>query len=83
MAQRRPDADEDDIFAEIAGLRPQAWPNSRMIGFADDLLGRNGRLTAALARHYARFLAGQPDMSEVMRSHNRGREVAMAQAAAA
>ena len=31
---------------------PQAWPNSRMIGMADDLLGRGGRLVAALRRHY-------------------------------
>ena len=56
-------------------MRPQAWPNLRMIEFADDFLGRNGRFTAALGRHYARQLAARPEMAGPMRRAGRGREV--------
>lgn len=78
LAQVHPREDEDTIFTRIERIRPQAWPNSRMIGFADHLLGRNGRLDAALARLYARQLAVRPDLDETMRRHGRGREVDMA-----
>ena len=79
MAQVHADEDEDHIFARLLAIRPQAWPNSRMIGFADDLLARSGRLSAALARLYARQLALRPDLADTMRQHGRGREVDMAQ----
>jgi hypothetical protein len=46
-----------------------------MIAFADELLGRNGRLSAAVARIYARRLAIAPDLAETMRRLNRAREV--------
>src|SRR5271166_2402427 len=44
LAQAFPNENEDAIVDRIVRIRPQAWPNSRMIGFADGLLGRNGRL---------------------------------------
>src|SRR5271166_1360780 len=57
LAQAFPNENEDAIVDRIVRIRPQAWPNSRMIGFADGLLGRNGRLIAAVSRLYARRLA--------------------------
>jgi predicted protein tyrosine phosphatase len=78
LAQTDPDGDETAIFDRLVSIRPQAWPNSRMIGFADRLLSRKGRLNAALARLYARQLAARPDLEETMRRHGRGREVDMA-----
>ena len=78
LAQTYPDQDEDHIFDRLVEIRPQAWPNSRMIGFADRLLSRKGRLNAALARLYARQLAVRPDLDETMRRHGRAREVEMA-----
>ena len=78
LAQVYPEEDEDHIFERLVGIRPQAWPNSRMIGFADRLLSRNGGLNAALARLYARQLARRPDLDETMRRHGRAREVEMA-----
>src|SRR5918997_2892119 len=78
LAQTYPDQDEDAIFDRLASIRPQAWPNSRMIGFADRLLSHKGRLNAALGRLYARQLAARPDLAETMRSHGRAREVGMA-----
>ena len=49
-----------------------------MIGFADELLGRQGRLSAAVAGIYARRLASRPDLAETMRRLNRAREVDLA-----
>jgi predicted protein tyrosine phosphatase len=78
LAQTYPDQDEDAIFDRLVNIRPQAWPNSRMIVFADRLLSRKGRLTGALARLYARQLAARPELEETMRRHGRGREIDMA-----
>jgi predicted protein tyrosine phosphatase len=77
LAQTYPDRDEDQIFDRLVQIRPQAWPNSRMIDFADRLLSRKGRLNAALGRLYARQLAIRPDLDETMRRHGRAFEVEM------
>jgi predicted protein tyrosine phosphatase len=78
LAQVRPDEDEEAIFRRLQEIRPQAWPNSLMIGFADELLGRGGRMTAALCRLYARQLAARPHLADTMRGLRRAREVEMA-----
>ena len=78
VAQAAPGADEDEIFAQVVGIRPQAWPNSRMIAMADDLLGRGGRLSAALRRHYAAQIRRRPDIAEMIGRVGRGREIEMA-----
>jgi predicted protein tyrosine phosphatase len=82
LAQADPGEDEDTVFACIQDLRPQAWPNSLMIGFADELLGREGRLSSALSRFHARQLRKQPGTEQLMRKYGRGREVEMACVAA-
>ena len=61
----------------LLAIRPQAWPNSQMIDFADALLGREGRLLAAVGRIYARRLKAYPELGEMMRRGARGREVDM------
>ena len=78
LTQADPDETEERIFERLVAIRPRAWPNSLMIGFADDLLGRGGRLTAALRRHYGRRLTLRPELAEVMAGLNRAREVEMA-----
>lgn len=83
LAQAEPDVPEGEIAERIRAIRPVAWPNLRMIGFADDILGRAGRLTAAVATLYARSLAERPDLAEVMTRYNRVREVELGRAAAA
>ncbi len=78
LAESRPDADEDGLFATIREIRPQAWPNSRMVGMADDLLGRGGRLTQALRRHYGEQVRRRPDLAEMIKRVGRERELQMA-----
>ena len=75
LAQAHPREMEDAIVDQLLEIRPQAWPNSRMIGFADELLGRDGRLSAAVARIYAKRLEAHPELAETMRRLNRAKEV--------
>lgn len=79
MAQARPDEEADHLFERLREIRAQAWPNSRMVGFADDLLGRQGRLVDALSRHYAHQLRIQPRFQEWMTQLGRQRELEMAE----
>jgi predicted protein tyrosine phosphatase len=78
LAEARPDMDEDVVFAHIREIRPQAWPNSRMIGMADGLLGRGGRLVGALRRHYGEQIRRRPDLVDLIKRVGRGAEVRMA-----
>ena len=75
LAQAHPHEGEDDLADRLLQNRPQAWPNSRMITFADELLDRNGRLMAATAGIYTQQLVRRPELGETMRRLNRAREV--------
>lgn len=37
----------DEAVAELRRIRPTAWPNRRIVGFGDELLGLRGELVAA------------------------------------
>jgi hypothetical protein len=50
-----------------------------MIGYADDILGREGRLVAALRRHYGWQLRQRPEIAGWMRNLARERELDMAE----
>lgn len=78
MAQGDPAAGEDALFERLREIRPKAWPNSVMIGFADEKLGRDGRLVAALRRHYGHQIVREPRMPAWMTELRRCREVEMA-----
>jgi hypothetical protein len=79
LAHIDPNEPEDRLFERVRQIRPQAWPNSLMIGFADDILGREGRLVAALRRHYGIQLRQRPEFVGWMRRLARGRELEMAE----
>jgi predicted protein tyrosine phosphatase len=78
LAQAHPDEDEDAIAERLTTIRPKAWPNTRMMSFADEMLSRGGRLTQAARKMHGRLLALQPHLADVMRRIGRGREVEMA-----
>ena len=78
LAQTHPEEGEDRLFERLVEIRPQAWPNSRMIEFADGLLSRDGRLVDALRRHYGRQIQRMPRYAQIMRDLGRSREVEMA-----
>jgi predicted protein tyrosine phosphatase len=51
LAARHRDA-EDEIFRWIRDVRPQAYPNARLVALGDDVLGRRGALVRALRRYF-------------------------------
>ncbi|HEX9904272.1 MAG TPA: protein-tyrosine-phosphatase [Propylenella sp.] len=78
LAEALPEAGADALYARIREIRPQAWPNSRMIGLADDLLGRGGMLVDGLRRHYGEQIRRRPDLADMIQRVGRGKEVLMA-----
>ena len=83
LAQASPDTGEEAIVERLTAIRPQSWPNLRMTAFADEELGRGGRLTAAVSRLHARQMAAKPHLRQVMSDLGRAREVEAALATAA
>jgi predicted protein tyrosine phosphatase len=81
VAQAHPGADEDEVVEQIESVRAKAWPNSLMIRHADIMLGRQGRLVAAVGRLYRRQLERHPHFAEPLRQGGRIAEVEMAEAA--
>jgi predicted protein tyrosine phosphatase len=45
----QPEACEQELAQSIRALSPTATPNARLVAVADDLLGRQGRMSAAIA----------------------------------
>lgn len=81
IAQAHPDAGEDEVVGQVESARAKAWPNSLMIRHADRMLGRDGRLVAAVGRLYRRQLERHPHFAEPLRQGGRLCEVEMAEAA--
>jgi predicted protein tyrosine phosphatase len=75
LARAYPEEDEAAIIARLTAIRPQAWPNLRMMAFADEMLSRGGRLTAEVSRLHARQIAEKPHLADVMTRLGRAREV--------
>lgn len=75
IAQAHPDEPETAVAERIRTIRPVAWPNLRMIEFADAALRRDGRLVEAIGGLYARSLGAKPELADVMTRINRRREV--------
>lgn len=75
MVQARPDLPAADAMAAVVAMREKAWPNLRMIEFADDLLGRRGELVAAAKARYLDYAASRPALVRYLIDSNRVREV--------
>lgn len=75
LAQTLPGCPASAIFAELLRVRPQAWPNLRIVELGDAMLGRSGSLTAALHRLHRAKLEAQPELAEAMAAAGRAREI--------
>jgi predicted protein tyrosine phosphatase len=78
LAQALPEVSASHIFHEVLRIRPQAWPNLRILEFGDALLDRRGELLAAAAGLYRTQLDRGQYVADRMRSGGRGREVSAA-----
>ncbi|MGH7735484.1 MAG: tyrosine phosphatase family protein [Gemmatimonadales bacterium] len=74
MAQHNPGR-EEDAFMALLELRPQAWPNTRMVELADTLLERQGALAAALAAYRRALLRVRPHLTEMVIGVGRSHEL--------
>jgi predicted protein tyrosine phosphatase len=75
LAKTYPQEDEASIVERLHAIREKAWPNARMIAFADEILGRGGRLSEAVRGLHARQIAVRPHIAQLMRDLGRAREV--------
>ena len=80
VAQARPALAASAIAQEILRIRPQAWPNLRLIEMGDARLGRGGSLVSAAGAIYREQLARQPGLARTRIAERRGREVEAANA---
>ena len=74
MAQHNPGR-ESDAFLALLDLRPQAWPNTRMVEIADRLLERRGALKAGLTVYRRAVLRARPHLAEFIATVGRGHEL--------
>jgi len=79
IAQAQPTDAALPIAREILRVRPQAWPNLRIIEFGDAALARGGTLVNAATQIYREQLSRRPELAKLMTEGGRGREVAAAQ----
>ena len=75
LAQAHPGMAETALVDKVAAVRPQTWPNLTMIEIGDDLLGRAGRLRAAVIALYRRRIAERPDLAAGLARIGRSREL--------
>jgi predicted protein tyrosine phosphatase len=78
VAQAAPAMPPATIFAELLKIRPQIWPNLRLIEMGDEKLRRNGALVAALRDLYRTQIERDPNWVAEIRAEGRGREINLA-----
>jgi predicted protein tyrosine phosphatase len=74
LAQSAP-GHEREALARVQAIRPRGWPNSRMIRFADALLGRDGALVTALKEHQRAVIAAYPELAPLIAGVGRADEL--------
>jgi len=75
LTQARPDRPATDALAEMVRIRPQAWPNLRMLEIGGDILGRRRELLEAVREVYQRRAQGQAEWLRFLRENHREREL--------
>ncbi len=75
MATLRPDLTAGEIVGELLRLRPRMWPNLRVIGVGDALLGRRGELVEAATELYRLLLQQDLSFHQLISDADRKREL--------
>lgn len=76
LAQARPDRPVAEALETVVRIRPQAWPNLRMLEIGGDMLGRRAELLDAVRDIYARAAADKPEWLRFLAENDRAREIA-------
>ena len=75
LAQAHPEVAVALLAHEILRIRPQAWPNLRIVEIGDVMLRRDGEIVEAAKGIYRLQLAQRPELAPAMTAAGRGREV--------
>ena len=75
LAQAQPSLPAETIAAEVLRIRPNAWPNLRIMELGDRILGRRGELVEAASAIYSQRLEQQRGLAELIIANGRRREV--------
>lgn len=75
LAQALPNRSAKEIAAEVVRIRPQTWPNLRIITFGDELLKRKGSLITAAREIYRARAVANPEAARFIRDVGRLAEI--------
>ncbi|HLG88262.1 MAG TPA: protein-tyrosine-phosphatase [Alphaproteobacteria bacterium] len=75
LTQAEPGWSSDRVMAEVARIRPKAWPNLRMIEIGDGMLGRKGDLVRVVRARHRELAEALPQVANFMRDCGRAREL--------
>ena len=75
LAQAMPECPGPDLFREILRIRPEIWPNLRIIELGDHALGRDGALITSVHDVYRLQISRRPELAEQFKIGGRAREV--------
>lgn len=64
--RHNPDRDEAEIAHSLRAASPTAWPNLRLVRFADELMGRRGRMVEAIENIGEGDLMRRPEPFELV-----------------
>jgi predicted protein tyrosine phosphatase len=74
LMQRQPRQSPRTTMTQLLEIKPNAWPNLRMIEIGDDLLGCAGQAVVAVRDHYASLVERYPIIGRALSAgrHLRG-----------
>jgi predicted protein tyrosine phosphatase len=75
LTQAEPGWSPGRVMAEVARIRPKAWPNLRMIEIGDKMLGRQGELVRVVRTRHRELAEALPQVADFMRDCGRAREL--------
>jgi predicted protein tyrosine phosphatase len=75
LAQAQPTLAAELLTAEVLRIRPNAWPNLRIIELGDSILHRRGELVEAASLIYRYRLEHEPGLADMIAENGRAREV--------
>jgi len=81
MAAAYPEMPAQQAVDELWRIRPNIWPNLRVIEIGDQLLGRDEEIVRAVRKLYRQRLIKDPDLARRMAGYGRAREVEAAKLA--
>lgn len=74
MAQHNPGR-ETEAFLSLLDIRAHAWPNTRVVEFADRLLDRKGALMEGLLAYRRALIERKPNLRSIIVNIGRGHEL--------